>query len=463
MGSGVLLAFPLQSVALRLVLALALALLVLRVLAGRQLRSPRARVLLAVSPFVVAGAVIVLSARDLGLPALLRPTSVDAGSIALPVADRYLDFGPTAPVLLGVWAAATLLLTAGRFLRSKRFRRDVLRRAVAAPPRVAVTVVRLARDFGVTPPRALLVEGRIAGAAVIGVRDPILLLEAASLEVLDDAELEGVIAHELAHVARRDNLVAWLVAGVRDVVWFIPGAGSALEALHREREAAADQGAVAVTNRPGALASGLLAVVGLGTHRPLPQGCAALAPSTGVVERVRFLLDEDKPSHARHQLEVLLAAAVSLAAVLVSLLVPSLLSGADGQRDALGVLIAPVLERRPQPPAIAVVQEGRVFEVYRRVGEAGPLAVAASSARARPELFGPEDRPGVAHLCASDATVCPTKLTPIGLSLRPASIVLLEDRVATRWQATPVLDRPAGDRLAVYWLSRLDRAAVSPR
>jgi hypothetical protein len=63
-----------------------------------------------VSPFVVAGAVIVLSARDLGLPALLRPTSVDAGSIALPVADRYLDFAPTAPVLLGVWAAATLLL-----------------------------------------------------------------------------------------------------------------------------------------------------------------------------------------------------------------------------------------------------------------------------------------------------------------------------------------------------------------
>jgi beta-lactamase regulating signal transducer with metallopeptidase domain len=463
MGHGVLLAFPLQSVALRLALALALALLLLRVLSGRQLRSPRARVLLAVSPFVVAGAVIVLSARDLALPALLRPTTVDAGSIALPVADRYLDFAPTAPILIGVWAAATLLLTGSRILRSARFRRDVLRRAIPAPPRVAVTVVRLAREFDITPPRALLIEGRIAGAAVVGVRDPILLLDTASLAILDDAELEGVIAHELAHVARRDNLVAWLVAAARDVVCFVPGAGSALEALHREREAAADQDAVAVTKRPGALASGLLAVVELGAKRPLPQGCAALAPSSGVVERVRFLLEEDRPTAARHRLEVLLAAAVSLAAVLMSLLVPSLLSGADGQRDALGVLVAPAPDRTAGLTPTAVSSEGRVFDVYRRVGEARTVSAPVTPGASRLELFGPEDRPGVARLCTSDAAACPTKPSRVGLGLRPTQIVLLEDRVMARWQATPVLEGPTGDRLAIYWLSRLEDLASTSR
>jgi beta-lactamase regulating signal transducer with metallopeptidase domain len=463
MGHGVLLAFPLQSVALRLAVALALALLLLRVLSGRRLRSPRARVLLAISPFVVAGAVIVLSARDLALPALLRPTTIDAGSIALPVADRYLDFAPTAPILLGVWATATLLLTAGRILRSTRFRRDVLRRAVPAPPLVAVNVVRLAREFGVTPPRALLIEGRIAGAAVIGVRDPVLLLDAASLAILDGAELEGVIAHELAHVARRDNLVAWLVAAVRDVVCFVPGAGSALEALHREREAAADQDAVAVTKRPGALASGLLAVVGLGAQRPLPQGCAALAPSSGVVDRVRFLLDENRPTAARHRLEVLLAAMVSLAAVLMSLLVPNLLSGADGQRDALGVLVAPAPDRAAVLSPTAGASEGRVFDVYRRLGDARTASSPVASAASPVEVFGPEDRPGVARLCTSDVAACPTKPARVGLGLRPTQIVLLEDRVMARWQATPVLDGPTGDRLAVYWLSRLDGLAATPR
>ncbi len=150
MGSGVLLAFPIQSVALRLVLALALALLVLRVLAGRQLRSPRARVLLAVSPArLLSGCGHRSPHATSGFPrcCVRRPWTPDRSHS---VADRYLDFAPTAPILLGFWAAATLLLTAGRILRSMRFRRDVLRRAVPAPPRVAVTVVRLARDFGVT-------------------------------------------------------------------------------------------------------------------------------------------------------------------------------------------------------------------------------------------------------------------------------------------------------------------------
>ena len=104
MGSGLLLAFPLESVALRLAVALAVALVLLRVLSGRHLRSAHARTMLALTPFVVAAVVIVLSLRDLALPALLVPTEERAGALALPVADRYLDFAPIAPVVISLWA-----------------------------------------------------------------------------------------------------------------------------------------------------------------------------------------------------------------------------------------------------------------------------------------------------------------------------------------------------------------------
>jgi hypothetical protein len=43
MPSGLLLAFPLESVALRLLLALGAALVLLRIISGWDLRSPRAR------------------------------------------------------------------------------------------------------------------------------------------------------------------------------------------------------------------------------------------------------------------------------------------------------------------------------------------------------------------------------------------------------------------------------------
>ena len=458
MSSGLLLAFPLESVALRLALALGVALLLLRVVSSWELRSPRARSVLAVSPFVVAAAVIVLSSRDLGLPSVLVPSALGGGSLAVPVADRYLDFAPTGPVIVGIWGIVSVGLIARRALRSARFRRAVLAEASPADPRVAAVVLRLARALGIAPPRALVVEHAIGGAAVLGVRDPLLLLDATTLDRLDDEELEGVIAHELAHVARRDNLLAWGAAIVRDVAFFVPGAGWAVRALHREREAAADLDAVGVTARPAALASGLLRVVEHSvSDRRLPHGCAALAPASTVVDRVELLLADERPTSTEHRTELALAAAVSLVAIAVAVVLPALLVGEEGQRDALGVLVGSRTELVAGAED-AAVPEGRVFAVYRSVAAVpGQDTTAGRSAAVRAgDLFGSEDRSGVALACAAEASGCRLLTARPSLALQPGPIVLVDGRTAFRWQATPVSDAGAGERFAVYWLARLE-------
>jgi beta-lactamase regulating signal transducer with metallopeptidase domain len=457
MASGLLLAFPLESVALRLALALGVALLLLRFVSGWDLRSPRARTVLAGSPFVVAAAVVVLSGRDLGLPSLLAPSAGGAGALALPVADRYLDFAPISPVIVGTWAMVSLMLIARRVWRAARFRRSVLAKARPAEPRVAAVVVRIARSLAVAPPRVLVTRGATGGAAVIGVRDPILLLDAEILHRLDAQELEGVLAHELAHVARRDNLVAWAVAVMRDIAFFVPGAGWAVRALHREREAAADQDAVAVTGRPAALASGLLNVVEVAAgSRVVPHGCAALVPSSTVVDRVQLLLSEGTVSPREHRIELALAAAVSLVAVAAALVIPGLLTGDQGQREALGVLVGAGPGGGPGPQDDATSSAGRVFTVYRQTGsdEAGSGRPVDPSVRGS-DLFGAEDRPGVAISCVAGGPGCAAVGRIPGLALQPQPIVLLEDRMSKRWQATPMLDSAPGDRFAFYWLSRL--------
>ena len=463
MRSGLLLAFPLESVVLRLALALGVALVLLRLVSSWDLRSPRARSVLAVSPFVVAAAVALLSISDLGLPSVLVPSGVGAGALAVPVADRYLDFAPMAPVLVALWAAVSLAMLARRALHAASFRREVLAEASAAEPRVAAAVLRLARALEIAPPRVLIVHGGLAGAAVLGVRDPLLLVDAAMLAELDDEELEGVLAHELAHVVRRDNLVAWAASVVRDMAFFVPGAAWAVRALHREREAAADHDAAAVTGRPAALASGLLKVVALANGaRRVPHGCAALVPSSSVVERVGLLLSEERPTAREHRTELALAAAVSLVAIAVAVVVPALLTGDHGQRDALGVLLGTPSDP-PSSSAAAAEAQARVFAVYR--GVAAPEAVGTperSTADVRAlDVIGPEDRPGVAQACASGTIGCLTRSTNPGLALRPAPIVLIERPVAVRWQATPVSDAVASDRFAVYWLARLDRAVAA--
>lgn len=104
------------------------------------------------------------------------------------------------------------------------------------------------------------------------------------LELLEPAELEAVVAHELAHLANHDAMVMTVVGGpgaalqeggakmLRIHFWALPGALLALaigwlsrlgtNTLSRYRELAADAGGAALTGRPGALAAALRKVSG---------------------------------------------------------------------------------------------------------------------------------------------------------------------------------------------------------
>jgi heat shock protein HtpX len=131
--------------------------------------------------------------------------------------------------------------------------------------------------------------GRSPKYAVIVVTEPLL-------ELLDQDELEAVLAHELAHVAHRDLLVmtvasspgilnsmtgsalregglgrgwgpvvlAWMFTGVVHLLCFLP-----LRLLSRYRELCSDLSAAQLTQRPGSLASALQKISG-GTT-PIPS------------------------------------------------------------------------------------------------------------------------------------------------------------------------------------------------
>ena len=144
-------------------------------------------------------------------------------------------------------------------------------------PTVAVADTRVPNAFA---------AGRSKGNATVCVTKGLL-------RTLDDDELEGVLAHELAHVKNRDVMVmtiasflstlafmvvrwGWLFAGGGDeqeggggvlvavvasfVVWVL--SFILIRALSRYREFAADRGGAAITGKPGALASALMTING---------------------------------------------------------------------------------------------------------------------------------------------------------------------------------------------------------
>ena len=146
-------------------------------------------------------------------------------------------------------------------------------RAAALTERVA----RLAAQADVPAPAVRLVASRTPTAAAVGYRpaDSTLVVSTGLVDALDDRQLDAVLTHELAHVANRDAAVVTALSfpraaahrafyryGLNPVVALLAGVAALTSrtctaAVARAREYNADDGAVALTGDPAALASAL--------------------------------------------------------------------------------------------------------------------------------------------------------------------------------------------------------------
>jgi len=446
---GVLLSVPLESVLVRAVIASLAAVLAGHLLLRSGLRCPQVRVIAAIAPLLALVAVVLLTGTQLRLPTLMLPAE-GGSALSIPVRDGYLYFMPiAAPVLVGAWASIAGIRLVRRGVSISRVRREA-RAAVSDGTDAPARLDRLARSVAaameVPAPEVGVVDRCRGGAYVVGTRRPLLVVDRQLVARLDDEELEGVLAHELAHVRRRDTPVAQLLGIVRDVMFFVPGGGWAVQQLHRERELAADQLAVRITRRPGALASGLLKVLDGAPSGTAP--CAALAPNGSVVDRVRILVDETaSATPLRRGSETATVAVVAMVSVVGALVLPAALAGAEREREAVALVwsAAP-----PAPAADVPAGEARAFDTYRRAD----LEVAATTVRVYGRLaeHSQDNRRAALHACADPDAGCPVPRSTPSLGLRPAAITF-DDAAIERWEAVPMGNFESPDGFRMFWLA----------
>ncbi len=168
--------------------------------------------------------------------------------------------------------------------------------------RLYATVAALTERAGLPMPRVFLIPERAPNAFATG-RNPEHAAVAATqgiIEILDDDELSGVMAHELTHVRNRDILTGTIAAtfagavammgqfarfGVGDsrrrqnplgmllILVGAPLAAMAIRmAISRVREYAADQGGAEISGKPLALASALAKLARGAKQIPMTRG-----------------------------------------------------------------------------------------------------------------------------------------------------------------------------------------------
>jgi Zn-dependent protease with chaperone function len=126
------------------------------------------------------------------------------------------------------------------------------------------------------PPLVFLLEGQPV-LYCTGTRHPAIVISRAAVDLLDPSELEGALAHELAHLERRDPTLSWALMGARALMWFNPGVQVLVRALARDAERVADERAASASGDRLALASGLLKLF-RATERRFPARSAEPFP-----------------------------------------------------------------------------------------------------------------------------------------------------------------------------------------
>jgi beta-lactamase regulating signal transducer with metallopeptidase domain len=164
-------------------------------------------------------------------------------------------------VLIFVWVAGFASLVCRWTLRCRRIHASVRK---ASPLHLPIGLpVKSSPAFG--------------EPGVFGIFRPVLQLPDKILDCLTAREMESIVAHDLCHVRRRDNLATVIHTAVEVVFWFHPLVWWLGVRLMEERERAGDEEVLRNGGEPRAYAEGILKICELYLASPL----ACLAGVTG--------------------------------------------------------------------------------------------------------------------------------------------------------------------------------------
>ncbi|MBO0726384.1 MAG: energy transducer TonB, partial [Blastocatellia bacterium] len=313
----------------------------------RQARTRHMIWLMAFAKFLLPAALLFLLARETGLNfSWTARTEMVAASdadvlllIAEPVAqapqsESGAGHNEVYCVLTALWLIGIALCLLRWGLRRRRFAAVAFEGEKVETGREAAMLEDLKSRLNVSRPVALIVSSSFAEPVVWRALRPLIALPRGLSDRLSDGELESVLAHELFHVKRFDNLFGSLQMFVCCLFWFHPLVWLIDRRLIEEREVMCDERVILHGAAPEAYAASLWKVVQFGFG--WPAGGVSRATGSNLKRRVKLMLNANylsKSSTASRALAGITFVALITLAAAMALFIRDGAVGAKAQND----------------------------------------------------------------------------------------------------------------------------------
>lgn len=257
-------------------------------------------------------------------------------------------------ILAGLWLCGFLTVLISWCVRWRRISTTVRESVPLSEGREVEALRRVEQVTGVRKPIEMLLSRSMLEPGIFGMSRPVLLWPHGISEYLEGAHLDAVLAHELWHVRRRDNLTAAIHMAVEAIFWFYPPVWWLGARLVEERERACDEEVMQSGGERRIYAESILKVCEFCVGSPL--ACVSGVTGADLKKRMVHIMSEHVAQKLEFSKKVLLwvAALVVVVAPIVFGLVNATPSAA--QSDSISAVLSPFtsVSVRPSQASTAV-------------------------------------------------------------------------------------------------------------
>jgi uncharacterized protein (TIGR03435 family) len=256
--------------------------------------------------------------------------------------------------ILALWAAV-FLFRMTQIARSFFYLRGVKRRSSIADRELPA----------IARPAKLLLSNDIASPMAVGFLPPAVILPASLPDQLETSQLEHVLLHEAAHLARRDDWTNLAARVLGAALALHPVAVWILRQIEREREMACDDWVVARTGAAKPYAASLARMFELRWSRrkepPHLKLASGIFGGASIGDRIEALLKHggefsSRPSPAR----VIAGAAILLLLLIAGSRAPRWITFAQGRPSFETAFVTPFVGSTRIPPTFQDLPDGQL-------------------------------------------------------------------------------------------------------